>query len=268
MCRPSSEHRRVTAAPSRSASPSPLVHQFQPDQQPAAAHVADHRGAARRARRARRAAASPSSGARRSSRSRPSTSRTVLPTAAGSGSLTWVVKNRNPRSWARCLDLGAGEHRGQRQPGAEGLGERQDVGHNPVALEGVPVAGAAQPGLRLVEDQQHAALVALVPQRGEVAGRQVDDPAGAEDRLDQAGGEAADGLGVDHVEAEVELAAPVELPVGVDDVGAEGGPGPAARSCPARRGRSPCGRRCRSRSRRPGSCRARSGRTRRSRAAR
>ena len=94
-------------------------------------------------------------------------------------------------------------------------------GDDAVALERVPVAGAAQPGLRLVEDQQHAALVALVPQRGEVAGREVDDAAGAQDRLDQAGGEAADRLGVDQVEAEVELAAPVQVPVGVDDGGPE-----------------------------------------------
>jgi hypothetical protein len=50
-----------------------------------------------------------------------------------------------------------------------------------------------------------AALVALVAQRGQVAGRQVDHAAGAEDRLDDAGGEAAHRLRVDQVERVVEL---------------------------------------------------------------
>ena len=79
-------------------------------------------------------------------------------------------------------------------------------------------AGAAQPGLGLVQDQQHPAFAALVPQRGQVAGRQLDDAAGAEDRLDDGRGQAADRLRVDQVETEVELTLPVELAVGGDEV--------------------------------------------------
>src|SRR5258708_1343746 len=80
---------------------------------------------------------------------------------------------------------------GERPAGGAGLGEREDVGHYAVALEGVPRAGAAQPGLRLVDDQQHAALAALAGQGGEVTRRWLDDAAGAEDRLDDAGREAS-----------------------------------------------------------------------------
>ena len=75
------------------------------------------------------------------------------------------------------LDLGAGDHGGQRIAGAECLGEREDVRDDPVALERVPGAGAAQAGLGLVEDQQHPALLALRLQRGEVARRRDDHAA-------------------------------------------------------------------------------------------
>ena len=90
------------------------------------------------------------------------------------------------------LEFGAGQHGGQREAGAERLRQGQDVGDDAVALEGVPIAGAAEPGLGLIKDQQHPAFPALVPQRREVAGGRLDDAAGAEDRLDDAGGQAAD----------------------------------------------------------------------------
>ena len=130
------------------------------------------------------------------------------------------------------LDLGRGDHGGERQPGAEGLRQREDVRHEALGLERVPVAGAAQAGLRLVDDDEHAALAALGGQCGEIAGRGDDDAAGREDRLDDAGGERADGLRVDQVERVVELAAPVQLPVRPDDVrvvGVRRGDGDVAR---------------------------------------
>jgi hypothetical protein len=87
-------------------------------------------------------------------------------------------------------------------------------------LERIAVAGAAQARLRLVEDEQHPALVAAVAQLGEVAGRRDDHARAREDRLDDAGGEAAGRLRVDHREAQVELPPPVELAVGPGHVGA------------------------------------------------
>ena len=118
------------------------------------------------------------------------------------------------------LDLVGRDDRGQRQPGAEGLGHRDDVGHDAVAGEAVAVTGAVQGGLGLVEDQQHPARVAVLAQAGEVARGRDEDAAAGQDRLDDAGRERTRGLGVDELEAEVELAAPVELTVGGRDVGA------------------------------------------------
>src|SRR6202042_2486189 len=77
-----------------------------------------------------------------------------------------------------------------------------------------------QPGLGLVQDQQHVPFPALVGQGPEVAGRRLDDAAGAEDRLDAAGGPAADPLRVDQVETEVQLTLPVQVAVGGGEVGA------------------------------------------------
>ena len=141
-----------------------------------------------------------------------------MPTAAGSGSATCVVKNKNPRVVRRVLEVGTGQHGGQRKAGTECLGQGQDVRDDAVTLEGIPGTGAAEPGLGLVEDQQHSAFAALVPQRREVAGRRLDDTAGAEDRLDDAGGQAADRLRVDQAETEVQLALPIELAVGGGEV--------------------------------------------------
>src|SRR5262249_13280931 len=121
------------------------------------------------------------------------------------------------------FEFGGGQHGGQRKAGAECLGQGEDVGDDAVALEGVPGAGAAEPGLGLVEDQQHSAFSALVPQCREVAGRRLDDATGAEDRLDDTGGEAADRLCVDQVETEVQLTPPVELAVGGGEVRAGAG---------------------------------------------
>ena len=74
------------------------------------------------------------------------------------------------------------------------------------------VAGAADAGLRLVEDQQHAARAAMRLQRREIAGRQLDDAAAAQDRLGDEGGEIAGALLVDQLERIVELLLPRRHP--------------------------------------------------------
>ena len=46
---------------------------------------------------------------------------------------------------------------------AEVLGQRDDVGDDALLLEGERVAGLAEAGLLLIQDQQHAPLSAGVP---------------------------------------------------------------------------------------------------------
>jgi hypothetical protein len=50
-----------------------------------------------------------------------------------------------------------------RHPGGNPLGDRHDVGHDPEMLERPHLAGAAHPGLDLVQDQQDAVPVAQLP---------------------------------------------------------------------------------------------------------
>ena len=133
-----------------------------------------------------------------------------------------MVKKRNPRSWQRRLDLGRGDHDGHRQAAAQGLRQGQHVRHDAVALEGVHGAGPAHPGLRLVDDQQHPALLAELLEPAQVAERQLDDAAGGQDRLDQAGCQAPGRLLVDHRETELELALPVVGAVAVPERGPVG----------------------------------------------
>ena len=75
------------------------------------------------------------------------------------------------------FDLLAGDHGGHRQTRAEGLGQREQVRHDSVRFEGVHRPGAPDPGLRLVDDQQHAALVAHLLEPAQVPRRGLDDPA-------------------------------------------------------------------------------------------
>ncbi|MNW01272.1 hypothetical protein D3C71_1968870 [compost metagenome] len=67
------------------------------------------------------------------------------------------------------LDVGGGHDGGQRQPGAQRFGQREDVGQHTVAFERKHGACAAHAGLRLVQDQQHLALFALLLERGQIA---------------------------------------------------------------------------------------------------
>ena len=103
------------------------------------------------------------------------------------------------------LDLVAGEHGRQRQAGAEGLRQREDVGHDAVALEGEHEPGTADAGLRLVEHEEHPPLVAAFLQGRQVPRRQLEHTAGRQDRLGDERRQAADGLPVDEVEPVVEL---------------------------------------------------------------
>ena len=150
------------------------------------------------------------------------------------------------------LDLVGRQDRGQRQAGAERLRQREDVGHDPVALEREHRAGAAEPGLGLVEHEQHAAFLAAGLERGEVAGRQVEDAAGREHRLGDERRRCTGALPVDEVERVVELGEPVELTIGRDE----------ARSVRVRCEHRHRSHRCRAVAATPGRVRRRSGATR------
>ena len=79
---------------------------------------------------------------------------------------------------------------------AQGLGHGDDVGPDAVVLEPEPPPGAAEPGLDLVHDQQHVALVAQPADVGQVPGGRHVDPALALDALEQDGGDRrVDGRG-------------------------------------------------------------------------
>ena len=77
--------------------------------------------------------------------------------------------------------------RGQRHAAAEPLAERQDVGLHARVLVRAEAAGAADAGLDLVEDQQHAALAGERAQRDEVVVVGRDHAGLALDRLEHDG---------------------------------------------------------------------------------
>ncbi|MPL79182.1 HTH-type transcriptional regulator HdfR [bioreactor metagenome] len=117
----------------------------------------------------------------------------------------------------RLLNLTAGQHRRQRQSRPQRLGQCQDVRRHAVALESEHGAGAPDAGLRLVEDQQHLALLAFALERGQITHRQFDDPARGQDRLGDEGRKAAGRLGVDQGEGIVQFGLPVEAAIGVPE---------------------------------------------------
>ena len=102
------------------------------------------------------------------------------------------------------LDRVGGDRRRQRQAAAERLRQRDEVRHHVVLLEREHRPDAAERRLRLVDDEQHPALLAALLERREVAVGQRHDAARAEDRLDDRGGGRADRLRVGHREAGVE----------------------------------------------------------------
>ena len=81
-------------------------------------------------------------------------------------------------------DVGARDHRSDRKPAAERLGQRYDIGLDPHVLKGKEAAGAAHPGLHFVEDEQNPLAIAEVADALEVIGLRNDHPALALDRLD------------------------------------------------------------------------------------
>jgi hypothetical protein len=76
---------------------------------------------------------------------------------------------------AARLDFRRGENRRQRQARAQSLRQREDVRNDGVAGEREHFAGAAEAGLRLVDDQHHAAVLAAPLELGKIARRQVED---------------------------------------------------------------------------------------------
>ena len=68
---------------------------------------------------------------------------------------------------------------------AEGLAEDQPVGPDALVLMREPAAGAPEAGLDLIEDQQHAALVADRAKLAQIALRRHDDAGLALNRLDE-----------------------------------------------------------------------------------
>ena len=78
-------------------------------------------------------------------------------------------------------------------PPPNALPRMRPSGNDAFVLEGEPGAGAAEPRLHLVEDQEHAVGIAQRPDAREIALRRNDDAGLALDRLDQHGG----GLGRD-----------------------------------------------------------------------
>jgi len=112
-------------------------------------------------------------------------------------------------------DTVARHHSAQRQAVAQRLAQRQDVRHHALVLDGEQVTAPAHGRLRLVDDEEHAALLTVRFHGTHIAGRERDHAAGGEDGLEDNGAEGAAGGGVDEGPAVVELGAPVVGAVGM-----------------------------------------------------
>ncbi len=113
------------------------------------------------------------------------------------------------------LDLRTRHHRRKRQAGAERLRQRHDIRRHAIALKGEHVSGPADAGLRLIEDEQHAPLLALFLQGSEITEGQFEDTAARQDRFGNEGGEIARRLAIDQFEGIVKLRLPVIRSIGV-----------------------------------------------------
>src|SRR5579872_5578246 len=106
-----------------------------------------------------------------------------------------------------------GDHRGgERQAAAQRLREREYVRLDAEMLEGEIAAEAAEGGLGLVEDEQHASLLTMLVHLPPIAVRRHDHAAGAFDWLRNQRGERSGRLGVDHIEADLEASAVAFVP--------------------------------------------------------
>ena len=99
-------------------------------------------------------------------------------------------------SMTRVFDRVGGDHAGERYPAAQRFRDGHDVRRHVEIRRGKPMTEPAEGCLRLVEDQQHPALLRFLLQRVEITVRRNDDPAGADDRLRDDGGASAGGLRV------------------------------------------------------------------------
>ena len=82
------------------------------------------------------------------------------------------------------------DHRPERDVArVDPLRDREDVGDDVPVVAGEPLAGAAEPGHHLVEDQQDPVPVAGLADRLQVAVGRDDDPVRADDRLEDDGGD-------------------------------------------------------------------------------
>ena len=95
-------------------------------------------------------------------------------------------------------DLLGGGAEAERHIGrGDALGGDEDVGLDAPVIDGEPLAGAAPAGHDFVGDHQHAVAVADFAQAREVLGRRNQHAVGADDGLDDDGGDVA--LVADHV---------------------------------------------------------------------
>ncbi len=100
----------------------------------------------------------------------------------------------------RIDPLGGGDRCQREMVAGQVLAGRHHVRDDGVVLKGEHPPRAPESGHDLISDQQHALLIADLPHRSQVAVRQRDDTADAQDRLDHDGGhlpgaEPADGAG-------------------------------------------------------------------------
>ena len=95
-------------------------------------------------------------------------------------------------------DFGGGGAEAERNVGrGDALGGDEDVGLDVPVVDGEPLAGAAPAGHHFVGDHEHAVTVADFAQAREVFGRRNEDAVGADDGLDDDGGDVA--FVADHV---------------------------------------------------------------------
>ena len=139
------------------------------DQHPETAHRRDFRRA--HSPPGVRTISSPVVAARSYRRSRTITFRAARPAAHESG---WPPKVVICPSGGSCGELAeqivAAAQCAQRQPAAERLGDHDDVGHDAEMLEREQLAGAAESGQHLVEDEHRTRPIASLAQRPHESG--------------------------------------------------------------------------------------------------
>jgi hypothetical protein len=98
-------------------------------------------------------------------------------------------------------DPALGQHRADRHvPAAQGLGHGHDVRHDLLVLVGEELAGAAEPALHLVADEQRAVLVQQRGRRGQEAVRRHVHALALDGLDDQRGDVALAQLGLERVQ--------------------------------------------------------------------